>query len=298
MIYSIVRKVRYVKSSLIKVLNINNFLKTQLIVNSINHSNTNRETKVNASDEADVIVSLTTYGKRIHNVYLTIETISMQTIRPKKVILWLDEQEFTLENLPITLMRMVGRGLEIRFCSNIKSYKKLIPTKKNFPNDNIITIDDDILYPHDMIEILLKEGEKYPNYVIGTRAHKILTKDGEIQPYLKWEIETKDSKPSHDIFITSGAGTLFPAGLLSEKLMDEKLFMDHCPNADDIWFKAICIISDVKCKKVDDTREYGERYLTLPDDQDIGLFNNNVNGNGNDVQIRNTFDALNITRRT
>ena len=46
-----------------------------------------------------IIVSLTTFGKRINNVHLTIESIFRQTIRPEKIILWLAESEFTEETL-------------------------------------------------------------------------------------------------------------------------------------------------------------------------------------------------------
>ena len=41
-----------------------------------------------------------------------------------------------------------------------KCFKKLIPTLNRFKEDIIITTDDDVLYPYDMIEIGLKEFKK------------------------------------------------------------------------------------------------------------------------------------------
>ena len=45
-----------------------------------------------------LIVSLTTYDKRLYEVYLTIESIFQQTVKPNKVILWLADD---MQNTPI-----------------------------------------------------------------------------------------------------------------------------------------------------------------------------------------------------
>ena len=38
----------------------------------------------------DIIVSLTTYGKRIYEVAVTIESIMEQTMKANRIILWID----------------------------------------------------------------------------------------------------------------------------------------------------------------------------------------------------------------
>ena len=76
--------------------------------------------------EGDLIVSITTYGRRVHQVYLTLESIANQTCKPNKVILWLDENEFSKDSLPLSLKKLCKRGLIVRFCPNYKSYKKLV----------------------------------------------------------------------------------------------------------------------------------------------------------------------------
>lgn len=55
--------------------------------------------------DESLIVSLTTYSKRIHEVYLVIESIMQQTILPNKIILWLDETEFNYETIPSILKK-------------------------------------------------------------------------------------------------------------------------------------------------------------------------------------------------
>ena len=123
--------------------------------------------------ERELIISFTTYNKRIHDVYLVVESIAQQTVKPNRLILWLDENEFTLETIPEVLKKQVERGLEIRFCPNYRSYKKLIPTLQCFPSANVITIDDDILYPVDMIRRLVEEHNRFPDCVIGHNAHQM-----------------------------------------------------------------------------------------------------------------------------
>ena len=65
--------------------------------------------------QKEVIVSLTTYGKRLYDVYLAIESIMQQSMKPNRIVLWLGDE---LKNRP--LPRILGfqqqRGLEIVFC--------------------------------------------------------------------------------------------------------------------------------------------------------------------------------------
>ena len=102
-------------------------------------------------DFPEIIISLTTYSLRIHNVYIALESLLNQTIKPNRIILWLAEEEFNEANLPISVLRLKERGVEIRFCEDYKSYKKLIPTLREFPEAIIITVDDDVIYPMDQI---------------------------------------------------------------------------------------------------------------------------------------------------
>lgn len=91
----------------------------------------------------DIIVSLSTYGKRIWDVYLAIESVMQQTYKPNRIILNLDYL-FKDVVLPITIQRQQKRGLEINYCEDIKSFKKLIPTAIKYPDAAIIIFIMDI----------------------------------------------------------------------------------------------------------------------------------------------------------
>ena len=244
----------------------------------------------------ELIVSFTTYNKRIHDVHLVIESIAQQALKPNRLILWLDENEFTLESIPLILHKQIERGLEVRFCPNYKSYKKLIPTLQLFPDANIITIDDDILYPHDMIEILMREHQKFPYYIIGHRGHKIKFKsDKHMSPYSNWDNEIKKESIGHDIFLTGVGGILYPPNSLNNLVLNCQTFMDLCANADDVWFKAMALLNDVKCKKVNDERVFFNRFLLLADSQDIALYKTNIVDN--DIQLKEVFDYYDLHKK-
>jgi len=245
--------------------------------------------------EIELIVSLTTYNKRIHDVHLVVESIARQTVKPHRLLLWLDEEEFSMNSIPPILHKQIKRGLEVYFYPNYRSYKKLIPALTDFPEANIITIDDDILYPDEMIEILLDEHNLFPRYILGHRAHKIrLNSNNELLPYNEWEYETQDSEASDFIFLTSGGGTLYPACSFNKEVLNCDAFLELCPHADDVWFKAMSLLNSVKCKKVQGYWIFSDYFLPLRGSQDIALFKYNVDKGGNDTQLKAVFDKYGL----
>lgn len=127
-----------------------------------------RDTKRNPEK---IIISLTSWTKRINKVPNVIKTMYNNTIIPDVVILNLSEEEFpNRENdLSKELLEIkdIHESFEINWVGkNTKPYKKLIPTLEKYPNDIIITIDDDLEYTDNFIELLYYEflikGKKNP----------------------------------------------------------------------------------------------------------------------------------------
>ena len=107
-----------------------------------------------------VIVSLTTYSKRIGNIPVVLDTIFAQTVPPDLVVLNLAYDEVIPEYV---IKYIESHSIEVNRVPDTKVYKKLIPTLKKFPQDSIISIDDDFLYPSNMIEDFLHIHKLYPN---------------------------------------------------------------------------------------------------------------------------------------
>lgn len=114
-----------------------------------------------------IIVSMTSWKKRIENVEIVVASILNNTIQPYKIICNLSIDEFPLKEkeLPSGLLDLESNGVfEINWVKeNTKAFKKFIPLFKKYPNDVIITIDDDFIYPSDMIEFFYAQHLKTPH---------------------------------------------------------------------------------------------------------------------------------------
>ncbi len=206
------------------------------------------------AEKKKYIISLTSYPKRMKNIHYCLYSLLNQTKKPDMVILWLAEDEFLNpeKDIPAEVLRLCDFGLTIKFTKNIKSYKKLIPALEQYPNDNIITADDDIFYPKDWFERLYLQHQNDKEYILCHRAHKITFKNkNEVNLYKHWKKLTTDKRPSYLNLLTSGGGVLYPSNSLYHDVFKEDLFMSLAPNADDIWFWAMSVLNNKEIKVID-----------------------------------------------
>lgn len=202
-----------------------------------------------------IIVSFTSYPLRMNEIKYMIYSIIKQEFKADKIILWLSNEEFPNKekDIPDDVLRFKEFGLEIRWCKNIYSYKKLIPTLKEFPNDIIVTADDDIFYPQNWLKKLYEHHLKYPKEIIVHRARKMIFKNHkEFTDYVTWQLITDESDASYLTFMTGAGGILYPPHVLSNEVFNEDKFMDLCKYGDDIWFWAMAIINHRKFRVVKD----------------------------------------------
>jgi hypothetical protein len=196
-----------------------------------------------------LIVSLTTIPERLHKVHLCIESLFRQSCKPDYLMLWVSVPE---DKIPKKLARLKQRGLQIKFCKDIHSYKKIIYTLKENPQSIIVTADDDIFYPKDWLKQLYDAYQKEPQYIHCHRAH-LMTKnpDGKLKKYKDWNIRCPGIQgPFLHLFPVGAHGILYPPHSLSEEVFNEEIFMQLSPNHDDAWLKAMSLLKGTQCKKV------------------------------------------------
>lgn len=270
------------------------FVRKEQLENNILNSDKLGVTKEKYCDH-DIIVSLTTYGKRLYVVHRTIETLMEQTMKANRIILWLSN-DLKDSSMPEMLNRLVLRGLEIRFCEDLRSYKKLIPTLELYPNEVIITVDDDVLYERTLLEHLIKGYQANPDMVIATRC-RFITFGGnnKLAPYKDWKLVENTNHESILFMPTGVGGVLYPPRCFDSEVMNKDVFMSICKFGDDIWFKAMTLKRNVKTKKVYSFDPKGCEYLTDVSVQDMALFKNNLLGeNMNDKQLYDVFSKYDI----
>lgn len=250
------------------------------------------ESKESLTDNcgAEVIVSLTSFSDRVENVALVIESLARQTVKAQRIILWLDQGEYNLESLPCSLKKQMLRGLEVRFCKNYKSYKKLIPTLQLQPNMPVITVDDDIFYPPNLIENFISASVKNPGCVLCNRGHQMtFDEDGKPKEYKAWNLSVS-GEVSQYIMPTGIGGVYYPSLDWDIDMYDEKLFMEISNDADDVWFKAMTSRLNVKSIKLGWCKNFEENFISMPEQSTGALSFKNVHEGGNDKQISSVYN--------
>lgn len=197
-----------------------------------------------------IIVSLTSFPTRIDSVWLVVETLLRQKLKPHKVVLWLSKEQFvSIKSLPKPLLEQCSRGLEIRFVDgDIRSHKKYFYSFKEYSNDYVILVDDDILYPSNFIQELFTDMcEGCVNCSYGSLMQY---KDGKLLPYKFWRNTNGMKTDSPNFFFGSGGGTLLIPSDLHKDSVNIELAIKLCPKADDIWLNAMCRLNRLQVHKV------------------------------------------------
>ena len=112
-----------------------------------------------------IVVTLTSWTKRIGNVKKVVESIMDNTVQPDRVYLNLSKTEFNGIPLPEDLEEYFNSDerLIINWVPgpNTKAMKKVFPILDYLEDDDIIIdADDDILFPKDLIESRIKDFER------------------------------------------------------------------------------------------------------------------------------------------
>lgn len=259
----------------------------------------NKKNGIDDSNDNNIVISLTSFPDRINTLWLTIESLLRQTHKPKKILLWLAKSQFPKEekSLPKNLINLQKRGLTIKFCDDIKSYKKFIYTAKLYNNKIIITADDDVIYPNNWVEGLVNTYKVNPNCVCCYRAHKIIL-DNNFKPlkYKNWNLLSNNFKGSSHLLLATGVGgILYPPNFFSSETLDINLIEKLCPLTDDIWLKVMELKNGYKVIKVSPKcKQWFKISLT----QKNALYKKNINNDINDEALENLLNYYNLNLKS
>ncbi|MGB7758024.1 MAG: FkbM family methyltransferase [Salinisphaera sp.] len=226
-----------------------------------------------------VIISLTSYPARFATLHLTLLNLLTQTVAPDRVVLWIAHND--RDALPESVTELAKQGLEIRYCEDLRSYKKIIPALKAFPKAYIATADDDCYYPPTWLEELVGLAATHGKAIPAHRIHRIrLDEQGYPLPYKNWAWNFAESAEEHTLnFPTGIGGVLYPPGCFHPDVANPSLFEKLCPNADDIWLYWMARLGGYRFIH---TGRLG--FTTWPGSQADTLFSQNITG-GNDKQV-------------
>lgn len=285
--------------------------KVDLVANSLNNATIQLTSSIHSSAAntkygvKGLIASVTTLPHRLPMVHLAIESILAQTVKPEKVVLWLTDKA-TDSMITPELKALQKRGVSIKNVPDVGPHTKLLYALKEYPDKSIVTFDDDIVYPNNMIQSLWAQHNKHPlaiicnwgrelafdasGQVLGIRDGKLLT-----PPTLELEIEQPnkyEGVPNLLAFPYGTSGVLYPPHSLHPRVFDVAAFRQLCPKEDDIWFKAMGILN--KTPVVVTNLGINPMHHCLTGTQQEALRHDNHGEGGNREQMRRVFDVLDL----
>lgn len=246
-------------------------------------------------DNRKLTVSFTSYPARIRFVPAMLSTLLVQTRPADQIVLYLSEDHFPRReaDLPEALQdAKKEKKLQIHWVSgDLKPHKKYIYAFREFPEDIVVTVDDDVLYAPELLEQLWQAHLQYPEAVVAGRTHLItLDKDGHPNPYTQWIHCTQgfDKGPSMQLIAIGIAGVLYDPKLFPQELYDEESIKSLCLEADDLWLKAMELAAGIPVVRASNP----ELIRTIADSQETALYLQNLNENRNDVFLSNVISHI------
>lgn len=234
-----------------------------------------------------LIVSMTSFPKRIANVWKVVKCLKSQSVIPDSIILYVSKSQFASINaLPKSLLEQQDEIFKIEFVDgDIRSHKKYYYSFQRYKDELVLLVDDDIYYPRNMIESMLNAFVDHPASVICRFGYQMkYDKCGNLLDYKKWSLF---QKPCMDgsVFFGTGGGSLFIPANLYKDTCNIELALKLCPLADDVWINAMVRLAGVKIVKLS-----GSLLLPIFAKDDSLLCHDNVIKGENDIQIKAVDD--------
>ncbi len=221
-----------------------------------------------------LIVSLTSYGSRIQTVWNVIMQMLSQTKTPDLVVLYVSQKEFpTLGQLPESLRIINSPRFQVRQVEDLGPHTKYFYAMQEFANDCVVTVDDDVVYPTDLLERLWTTHHTYPDTIVCALAVTLcFAKDGNYAPFLVWYKAPRLFNYASSFLSPCGVGgVLYPPHCFDKRLFDLRVIKEVCPKVDDHWITWNILEQNKHVLQLPELW-LGE---TLAGTQETGLFNTN-----------------------
>lgn len=256
-----------------------------------------RKHKRLVSDTAEnTIISLTSFPKRLQTLWLVIESLKHQDVLPEKIILYLSEDEVgDKKNIPQSLLNEEDSIFEIKIRpGKLRAHGKYHFAMNDFPEKNIVTVDDDIIYPPTMLKTLILGHNKFRECVItNCTAQILIDSDNTVKTYNEWkhlffdEDYTEDYCEYDNMIPMGVCGVLYPPNVLYKDTLNFELAKQLSFLADDLW-----LYSQIKLfgSKVIKTNFNPFSCIPIEIKGNTTLTSINVEKNQNDIQLKQIRD--------
>ena len=207
----------------------------------------------NKRNKPRIIVSISSHPARMGDAHFSLYSALNQTLKPDEVILNLAEKEFPNKEDDVSpdILKLQRNGLKINWCECIGPYKKIIPSLGAFPDDIIVTLDDDTYYKKDLLEVFYASHCRDRNMIQCHASYQVsFDENGKILDNMyHWRhLYGRSFEPSLLNFIVSSCGVLYPPGVLHHDVLRQDLFMAITPTNDNIWMWGMAVLNGTKIR--------------------------------------------------
>lgn len=193
-----------------------------------------------------IILSMATMPCRKHRLIENLPSIFDQTQNFDLLVLNINNN-VTVEDMAWynELPKQYDKIVIVRGDDKWKSCNKLLPTLKTYPEDIIITVDDDVYYPKDCIKYLIEEYKKHPHCIIAHEINPIIINDNKISYLNGFDIKLKQLEWGKYL----SNCTLYPPHVFDNTDLFDYDKMMYCTNGthDELWFWINSTLNGVQC---------------------------------------------------
>lgn len=151
---------------------------------------------------------------------------------------------------------------------------------QEFPDDIVITVDDDLFYRSDLVESLLRHHREHPGHIIANWAKRI---NPDTDKYCWWPDVTGRPEASRRFVLLGVSGVLYPPHSLHPDAFNPQDIIKLSLTADDVWLSAMALRQGTPIFYT------AYSYNHLP----VSIRNNETLISGNYVRNQQCVDAIN-----
>lgn len=224
----------------------------------------------------EVIVSITTIPKRKAMFLQTLPFILQQKY-VKKICINLDnnlsQEDYDFYDTQVATQ---DSRIEInKTCeSKWRSANKLLPTIQKYPDDIIVTMDDDLSYDENCVKELVEMYEKNPECIVAQEINPAVYYNGELRYYNT--LDVKLMQKEYGKYLTHSC--LFPPHVFdnTEVFDFDKMMQLTNGTHDELWFWEQTTLKGIKVIGLDWTISLGIDTIIQHDKEDYTLTNINA----------------------
>lgn len=213
----------------------------------------------NHTREIPIVVSLCSNRNNFRLLQKTLYSLLNQTIKPDKIILWLDSDTEDMLTLPYEITRFIKNGVEIRFVKSYGQYTNIFYAVREFRNCIIVTAEDYIYYRKNWLKKL------YLSYIANSSdihvhmAHRVKMLNGNILPVAKWKNCVNEETARYDNFIIKEGGVLYPPNCFSNEVLRSDIFLKYAADFSCIWLWIMALLNNKKIRVIKNHYRYNLR---------------------------------------